>query len=79
MRILVKSTIWEEFFTDSSLEEVKEFLLKNHPFELVAEKEFYNNELLLETQEFISPEKNEGFSTIEIYNEENNLVYKNGK
>ena len=43
MRILVKSTIWEEFNTDSSLEE------------------------------------NKGFSTIEIYDENRNLVYENGK
>jgi hypothetical protein len=82
----IKSTIWErlEFRTEEQMLEVKSKLESGElktALDIVdyvyKDNQELHFELLYDTQEFIDPSENGGCSTIEIQNEEGELIFKN--
>lgn len=78
MFVSVKETIWTNY-TLSDKADKKEIIkrLANgiKPWEM---EEFEESENLFETSEEISIEDNDGYATIELYGDNNEIIYKNG-
>ena len=66
-----KTTIWQRlYFTDETdmQEKIKKLEKDYLPFDLAEAGEgFIENEILYDTQEFITAEENDGQSTIEVF------------
>lgn len=78
-----KAEIWVQIDIDSDtdLSEIVEKIKNNtNPYDAVSEVEnsVPNTEFLLETEEYLSIEYNDGQSTIELYDNDGNLIYQNG-
>ena len=87
MYVDVKVTVWQKIQIDdseSSVEEIIEFLERYGPSELW--NDIYNRfspdwETLLDTEEYMTVEENDGCSTIELYEEYSDgdkLIWNNG-
>jgi len=81
-----KSTIWHRIpvQNEQTGKEVLELLKKGHtPSELHAlvpdPEKLGGSDVLLDTEEYIVPEENDCHSTIEVYDEDNGLVWDNSK
>lgn len=77
-----KCTVWErEFFSISA--DTKDDAIKEVISTIENGDEFNDNyvEEILEIIEYLSPIQNKGFSTVEVYenNENGNLIWENGK
>jgi hypothetical protein len=76
-----KYSIWEKeyiFIEAETLEDAKEIIrekIDNENYKIDVDYV----ETLYDTQTALTPESNDGYSTIEIYDEENNILFKNGK
>ena len=84
MYVDVKVTVWQRIQLNEdegvSLEEVIDLLEKFGPSELWDdEKERFSPdyENLTETEEYISVEENQGCSTMELYNDDDELLWEN--
>lgn len=84
MHIDVKVTMWQRIQLNEnegvSLEEVIELLEKFGPSELWNdEKERFlpDYENMTDTEEYISVEENQGCSTMELYNDNGDLLWEN--
>jgi hypothetical protein len=80
MYIDVKVEVWQRIFLsdDADFKEIIELLEVHTPSELWNVGKYDPSfETLLDTEEYISPEENGGQSTIEIYNNDGQLVWDN--
>jgi hypothetical protein len=80
MHVDVKVEVWQRIFLpdDTSPEEIIELLEVHSPSELWDIGEYDPSfETLIETEEYMTPEENGGQSTIEVYNNEGQLVWDN--
>lgn len=66
-----KYTVWEREYYD--VNDISEKTIQD-----CIESIGYRIDRLNETEEMMTPSENCGNSTIEIYNENNNLIYSNG-
>ncbi|MGM9533551.1 hypothetical protein [Intestinibacter sp.] len=64
--------IWVRDFFNIEADSLEEAIEK-----LEDQDDFYDTEFIWETQEFLTPEENNGNVTEEIYDENDNLVYSN--
>lgn len=78
----IKVTVWErQRFTveaesyEQALEIVKEYQDKD----VSIDYPIGDSETLFETEEFLTPEENGGYSTIELYNDGREFIGGNGK
>jgi len=85
MYVDVKVTVWQRIQLNEdknvSAEEVIEILKEDDPSELWNdEKERFlpDYENLIDTEEYMSIDDNDGCSTIELYDDEDNLLWENG-
>lgn len=65
----VKCTIWRRFFIDDSEDAVE--IAKKHEY-----SEF-DSDLIDDTEEEMTPEENDNQSTIEVFDEDDNLLWSN--
>ena len=67
-------TICKRYYIDDSQFTEEEII------EMGKSEEFfcYDSELMLETMDEITPKENNGYSTIEIFNDQEELIYQNG-
>lgn len=79
----VKVTTWERaYIKDEDVEEVLRQLEIgeiNHPSDFYESFDVLDTETLLDTNTYMSVEENEGFSTMEMFNEKGNVLWANGK
>jgi hypothetical protein len=69
-----KVTVWKSYRVTvraKSLEEAAKWLLETNDFAVDESEEFY------ETEELLTPEQNNGFSTVEIRNEDGDIILQN--
>lgn len=74
-----KATIWYRTnfkVKAKTIEEAKELAIKKHEN---GELKMLSWEPILETNEVISLKQNEGYSTAEIYKDDGELIFQNGK
>lgn len=76
-----KYSIWEReyiYIEAETLEDAKEIMRKK-----IDEDDYKNDvdyaETLYDTQTPLTPESNDGYSTIEIYDDEGQILFENGK
>lgn len=80
----VKITTYERYNMDkycdinSIIEKIKTDV-NFYPPEISEEDGFINCEKIDEVDEYMTVEDNDGFATIEIYNDEGEVIYHNGK
>lgn len=68
-----------EIDQDADLNKIIENLEKFSPYDAVERESASTNiEYLMESEEYITPEDNDGQNTIEIYNNDGQLIYENG-
>lgn len=78
----LKVTVWkrQNFIIEAeSYEEALKKVEKYKELDADSEEYCYSCETLFETEEMMMPNENNGFSTIELYNNEGNLIGCNGK
>lgn len=80
----IKYTIWQRvhFKEDTDMDKIIELAKENIEQIFDEELGFEENETLFDTASTLSPEQNEGDSTIELFDlsrNENNSIWKNGK
>lgn len=83
MYLDIKNTIWERIEIQNETQ-YKEVLKKLESGEFTSGSDVANflnsgSEFLYDTTTEMDLEGNEGFSTLELYNDENEIVFKNGK
>ena len=64
--------VWIRDFFDIEADSLEEAIEKLNDLD-----DFYNTEILWDTEESLTPEENNGNVTEEIYDENDNLVYSN--
>lgn len=85
MYVDMKQTIWERIYFDDDVvnkDEIIEMLNSpmNFPSDIINEDfGFYDSEMLYDTIEYVTIEENNGGSTIEIYDSNDDLIWSNGK
>ena len=87
MYIDYKTTIWQRIninVEDADIDEiiaiVKDHQTPNDIFDVLGDRynfDYIQNEILYDTDEFMSIEDNEGCSTVEVYDDENRIVFEN--
>ena len=83
MYIDYKTTIWQRIHLDNSLtkEQILEILYNKEGTRDI--EEIYDkcngvkNEILYDTEEFITPKDNDGCNTIEFYDDNHNVIWNN--
>ena len=85
MYVDFKTTVWErikipEELQDLVVDKIKsgEIISANEMFG-ISEKFDEHFETLLDTSEQMYPSENDDFATIELYNDDNKIIYANGK
>lgn len=84
MYVDFKVTTWFraelEDLTDKQIEEIKEKVIKGelNRNELFYDDLVYSWEQLLEDETQVEPKDNEGYSTIDFYDDEGNVIASNG-
>ena len=80
MKLLVKETVWREisFKPETTKEQIVDYIEENGA-ENIYDAAFYEgSEICLDTATEISPSFNqEGFSTVEILNDDQDTIYSN--
>lgn len=82
MRITYKSTIWQDlYFADTAnIDEIINLIKEEDVHSVInGEFGFIESMPLHETEMLLSPEENNGESTVEIYDNSNKLIWENGK
>lgn len=85
MDIDFKITAWERVSIPEKYREEVEHALKNGKIQtaydliLMFEEDVDYKGVLAETETQLIPEENEGFATIEVFDDELNSIFKNGK
>lgn len=80
-----KTTVWERVRIPDSLAPLVIDKIRNGEINSASEmfgisEDFdCGYETLLDTSEQMLPEENDGFATIELYNDNNEIIYANGK
>ena len=79
MSVDVKVTTWQRIKIDSEAteEQVLNVLKNGSHFNLWDDEIAYDVEQLTDTEEELTPEENNGCSTIEVYNDEGALIWEN--
>jgi hypothetical protein len=81
IRVHYKSTIWTELKFECTPEQKKQILevLENFGLDYIIDDTlgFEESETLFDTEEFIPPEENSGFETIEVYDGNSKLIWDN--
>lgn len=77
-RVLVKLTVWEEYQIDDDLLEGIDFETEEGIDYVLDECFSADSEILYDTFEDMPLSENQGFSTLEIYDDAGNLLYANG-
>ena len=80
MYLDVKVTAWQriKLDDDATKEQVINHLKENSHFSLFDDEIAYDYETLTDTEEQVTIEDNKGFSTLELYNEDGELLWANG-
>lgn len=76
-----KVEVWVrvEIDQDADVSKIIDDLQRFLPYDAVERNEALSNiEYLMESEQYITPEENDGQNTIEIYNNDGQLIYKNG-
>ena len=83
MRITQKVTVWREIeiSDEVSEEELIDTLRSNDPYTNILWENGWvsNSEFMLDTEEDVGIDENVGFSTIELYNDNNEIIWQNGR
>lgn len=77
-----KTTIWQRMsFSDDTKKEEIIRRLKEEGLDNISEEElgFIENKILYETEERLTPDENNGCSTVEVLDENNRYIYDNNK
>lgn len=89
MRILFKETIWYEVDIDDDSPQKLMILNDFKSGEIGSAVEIFDKygdatldgsgDYMMDTGEQLDPEENNGFSTVEIYGDNHNIIWENGK
>ena len=77
-----KVEVWVrvEIDQDADVNKIIEDLQRFLPYDAVERnKAVANIEYLMECESYITPEENDGQNTVEIYNNDGQLIYENGR
>lgn len=78
----IKVTVWERqrFSVEAeSYEQALEIAKEYQHKDVSCDYPIGDSEMLFETEEFLTPEENGGFSTIELYNDNHEFIGGNSK
>lgn len=76
-----KVEVWVriEIDQDADLNKIVENLKTMQPYDAVYDcGELWSIDYQVESEEYLTPEENDGQNTIEIYNNDGQLIYENG-
>lgn len=72
-----KVTVWRRMWYASDEDLTNEQIIAAHQNEEFTDSNMFDSEILLETEECMTPEDNGGQSTFEVFNEAGELVWAN--
>lgn len=72
-----KVTVWRRTWYSSDTELTNEQIIESHQNSEFTDSNMYDSEILLETEEMMTPEDNGGQPTTEVFSEDGKLIWTN--